>query len=37
MYNTPRYKTEKVAPDFVNTLQNDEERVLCCEVKLTDF
>jgi len=28
---------EKVAPDFVALIQNDEVRVLYCRVELTDF
>jgi len=36
MYNSVNI-SEKVAPDFVDLIQNDEERVLYCRVELTDF
>jgi len=36
MYNLENI-SEKVAPDFVKQIQNDEERVLYCGVELTDF
>jgi len=35
MYNS-KNKYEEVAPDFVELIQNDEERVLCCRAELTD-